>query len=375
MQFKDIIGQQNVKQNLIKSVKENRIAHAQLFLGPEGCGSLPLAIAYAQYISCLNRIDEDACGTCSSCHKYGKLIHPDLHFVYPVNTSKKISKDPVCDDYVAEWRNCLLNNPYMIESQWYESIEIENKQGFIGTEESKQILKKLNLKSYESDYKILIIWLPEKMNLQAANKLLKMIEEPPENTIILMVSQTTLDILPTILSRVQLVAIPRISDKELKKALNARFQLSPEKIENLVHLSNGNYGKATGMMEQSEETIFFHENFIVLNRASYSGKIADIISFVDVISEIGREQQKRFLMYALQLVRENFILNFKNEDMIYMSAEERNFSEKFHVFINQKNIDEIYKLYNDALKDIEYNGYDKIVFLDLCLRLHYLLKG
>lgn len=374
MQFKDIIGQPDVKKNLIQSVRENRIAHAQLFLGPEGSGCLPLAVAYAQYISCLNRSDNDSCGICPSCHKYGKLIHPDLHFVYPVNTSKKITKEPVCDDYIKEWREYLHQNPYMREAQWYEFIDIENKQGFIGRDESKQILKKLNLKSFESDYKIMIIWLPEKMNQVAANSLLKMLEEPPENTIFIMVSESTREIIPTILSRVQLVKIPKIRNEELKNALIDKFQLTNERTENLVHLSNGNYQKALDLINTNEETAYFLDNFKIMARASYSGKIHSMLAFVDEISQIGREQQKRFLDYALKIVRENFISNFKHEEMVYMSDEERKFSEGFHPFINNKNADKIYHLLNDALRDIEANGYDKIILFDMELKLNKLLK-
>ncbi|MFO7658104.1 MAG: DNA polymerase III subunit delta' [Bacteroidales bacterium] len=375
MQFKDIIGQRSIKENLLQTVKDNRIAHALLFHGPEGSGTLPLAVAYAQYISCLNRAGDDSCGTCTSCHKYNKFIHPDLHFVYPVSTSKRVVKDPVSSDYVNEWRNCLLQNPYMREAQWYEFIEIENKQGLIGREESRHILKKLSLKPFESDYKIMIIWLPEKMNPSCANTLLKLIEEPPDNTILLMVADSIHEILPTILSRVQIIKVPGINDNDLGKVLAEMHQLPQARVENLLHLSNGNYQRALDLINSSVEMKYFFDMFGEYMRAAYTGKAISLLKMTDDLSDIGREQQKRFIEYALNLVRQNFVLNLKQPEITYLTDDELNFSERFHPFINQRNIKKIYNLFNLAYRDIEANGYDKIIFLDLGIKLSSCLKN
>jgi len=201
MLFKEIVGQKSVKEKLIQSVKDNRISHAQLLLGPEGSGKLALAIAHAQYICCNNKLEDESCGVRPSCLKFKKLVHPDLHFVYPVATSKTIKKDPVSDDYISLWREAIVENPYMSQTRWYEIIDVENKQGLISKYESYEILRKLNLKTFEADYKILIMWLPEKMNAPAANKLLKLIEEPPSKTLLLLVSENSEQIIPTILAR------------------------------------------------------------------------------------------------------------------------------------------------------------------------------
>lgn len=375
MRFKDIAGQQDIKNKLINSVKSGRISHAQLFLGPEGCGNLPMAIAFARYLSCINRGDSDSCGTCTSCIKYNKLIHPDLHFVFPVNTGKKdLNHPPVSDDYIAEWREILLRDPYMAENQWYEYIGIENKQGFIGSEESHQIIRKLQLKSFESDHKIMIIWLPEKMNQYSANKLLKIIEEPPEETYFIMVSESTQNMLPTILSRLQVVSFTRISDSDMKTALKEKYDLPDKSIDNLIHLSNGNYHKASEIIHSGEEMTFFLEKFIMLMRLAYQKNISGLVNLVDELHELGREKLKRFIHYSLKMVRENYIMNLKYEEMIYLTNEERDFSEKLHLFIHLKNVNDIYKLFNQASMDIESNAYARIVLLDIGLQLNEMLK-
>jgi DNA polymerase-3 subunit delta' len=213
MLFSEIIGQENTKKQLIDSVQTSRMSHAQLFSGPEGSGSLPLAIAYAQYVSCTQQGADDSCGVCPSCRKYNKLAHPDLHFVFPVATTDKVKSKPVSDLFLPEWRDILLTNPYFSFNQWLEHIGVDNKQGLIGTEEAGEIIRKLTLKTYESDYKVMVIWMPEKMNDSSANKLLKMIEEPPLKTLFLLVSEHPEQIITTIISRTQLVKVPRI-DRE-----------------------------------------------------------------------------------------------------------------------------------------------------------------
>lgn len=374
MQFKEVIGQKNIKEKLINTIKENRVSHAQLFLGSEGSGNLALAIAYAQYISCENKLENDSCGVCPSCVKYQKLVHPDLHFVFPVSTSKVIKKDPVSDDYIAQWRETIIENPYLNQNKWYEIIDVENKQGIISKNESYEILRKLNLKTFESEYKIMIIWLPEKMNAFAANKLLKLIEEPPAKTLFLMVSENSEQILSTILSRTQLIKIPKIDKESMMNAICDRFGLSPEKADDLAHLANGNYFEAQNLISSTEEDNFNFEQFAQFMRLSYQRKVIELIDWVDEISSIGREKQKNFLAYSIRLVRENFMLNIKNRNLVYLTKKEMEFSEKFSQFINQENVYGIYDALNRAYSDIEMNAYNKIVFLDLALKILKLIK-
>jgi DNA polymerase-3 subunit delta' len=374
MQFKEVIGHQKIKEQLINTVKENRISHAQLFLGPEGSGNLALAIAYAQYIACTNKQGNDSCGVCASCKKFKKLIHPDLHFVFPVNTSKTIKKNPVSDDYMNQWRTTLIENPYINQNKWYEIIDIENKQGVISKNESYEILRKLNLKTFESEYKFMIIWLPEKMNTYAANKLLKFIEEPPEKTLFFLVSENSEQILPTILSRTQLIKIPKIDNDSLYNALCDRLGVNPDKALDIVHLANGNYFEALNLASAGDEDDENLERFKSLMRLAYSQKIVEIIDWVDEIARTGREKQKGFLTYSLRLLRENFMLNINRKEMVYLTQKEYNFSEKFSQFIHQGNVSKLYEVFNRAYADIGMNAYNKIVFLDVALKIVKLIR-
>ncbi|MBU8891977.1 MAG: DNA polymerase III subunit delta [Bacteroidales bacterium] len=374
MQFKEVVGHKKIKEKLVHTIKENRISHAQLFLGGEGSGNLALAIAYSQYVSCENKQEQDSCGVCVSCLKFHKLVHPDLHFVYPVSTSKAVKKNPVSDDYIAQWRETIIENPYINQNKWYEIIDVENKQGIISKNESSEILKKLNLKTFESDYKIMIIWLPEKMNAFAANKLLKFIEEPPAKTLFLLVSENSEQILPTILSRTQLIKIPKIDNESMRSALCDRFGLSPEKASDITHLANGNYLNVQNLINSTEEDNYNFDQFTQFMRLSYQRKVIEIIDWVDEISRIGREKQKNFLSYTLRLIRDNFMLNIENRELVYLTKQELEFSEKFSQFINQENVSQIYEALNCAHSDIEMNAYNKIVFLDLALKVIKLIK-
>ncbi|MBN1117865.1 MAG: DNA polymerase III subunit delta [Bacteroidales bacterium] len=374
MLFSQVIGQSKIKSRLISSVKAERIPHAQLFHGPEGCGSLVLAIAYAQYICCENKSDSDSCGICHSCRKFEKLVHPDLHFAYPVNTSKDISKDPVSDDYIALWREQILSNPYFRSSQWYNFIGIENKQGLISKNESESIIRKLNLKSFESEYKILIIWLPEKMNATASNMLLKLIEEPPEKTIFLLVSEEPQQVLLTIASRTQPIKLDRLSNSEIKEALQSGYEVHADVAASIARLSNGSFIAALENLEKSEEQSFNFSQFTTIMRLSYMRNIPEINNWVDEMSGIGRERLKSFFNYALRIIRENFILNLQNPEIVYLSIEEEQFSEKFHPYINGRNIMAISEEINAASNDIERNANAKIVLFDMALKIVKLIR-
>lgn len=374
MLFKEIIGQQKIKDRLIQTVKDNRISHAQLFLGPEGSGNLALAIAYAQYIACTNKHDSDSCGVCPSCQKFAKLVHPDLHFVFPVATTKAIKKDPVSDDFIAQWREALIENPYINQTRWYDIIDVENKQGLISKNESSVIVRKLSLKTFEADYKTLIMWLPEKMNSAAANTLLKIIEEPPSKTLFILVSENSEQIITTILSRTQLIKIPQIDAESLHTALCDRMGLTADKAYDIVHLANGNYLSALNLIETTDENSENHDRFVEIMRFCYQNKIIEIVNWVESISTIGREKQKRFLEYAIRMIRENFMLNINQKNIVYLTKQEAEFSNKFYPFINKENVFKIYEHLNRAFADIEMNAYNKIVFLDLGLKLVKLIN-
>ena len=267
MQFKDIIGLESVKSQFIQTVKENRVSHAQLLVGPKGIGKLPLAIAFAQYVSCLDQKENDSCGVCSSCKKYQKLIHPDLHFVFPVVTGKGFT-NPVSDNFIDSWRSQIESDLYFDLGEWYKTLGVDNSQGLIYSSESNEIIRKLNLKTYESDYKIMVVWLPEKMHRSCANKLLKMIEEPPNKTLFVMVSEEPTKILQTILSRTQIVNVPKIDNVDLSKALTSEFNLSGTELTNVVRLAGGSYRKARILIQNSDENAFNFENFVTIMRLS-----------------------------------------------------------------------------------------------------------
>ncbi|NOU60843.1 ATP-binding protein [Marinifilum caeruleilacunae] len=373
MQFKDIIGHKEVKQRFIQTVKENRVSHAQLLIGPKGVGKLSMAIAFAQYVSCLDKQDHDSCGVCSSCRKYNKLIHPDLHFVFPVVKGKGFT-NPVSDNFIELWRSQLESDPYFDIGDWYRTLGVDNSQGMIYSGESNEIIRKLNLKTYESDYKVMVIWLPEKMHTSCANKLLKMIEEPPVKTLFFMVAEEPDKILQTILSRTQLIKIPAIDQESLSVAVKNEFNLNDQELKNVVRLSEGSYRKARILIQNSDENAENFESFVSIMRHCYARKVLDIMEWAEEISGIGRERQKSFLNYCVRMIRENFILNLKQPEMVYLSGEEMNFSQRFSPFINEDNVWMIADELSKAYSDIERNANAKIVFLDLGLKLVKLLR-
>ncbi len=373
MRFKNIIGQQDIIKRFIHTVEQNRISHAQLLAGDEGTGKLQLAIAYAQYISCKQRSATDSCGECSSCKKYEKLIHPDLHFVFPVARTKKFDK-PVSDNFIAEWRDFILNDKKYRLNAWLEKIGSENAQAGIFAHESNSIIKKLSLKSFESDYKIMIIWLPEKMNSSAANKLLKLIEEPPSKTLFLLVAEYPEQIINTIRSRSQLIKIPKIDRQSVADYLVKEYDLEQNQALNYAKISGGNLFTAIDQISLSELEQYNFDMYVQLMRLCYSKKIIEITKWVDEICKHNRERQKNFLTYAMRLFRENYIMNISdNKDLNQLNETEYSFSTKFYTFIHQNNITGISKELNLAYKHISRNGTGKIIFLDMALKLVKLL--
>lgn len=373
MFFKDIIGQEEIKLKFLQEVKEGRIPHAQLLTGPEGTGKLPLAIAYARYICCIDRTENDACGKCPSCIKFNKLVHPDLHFVYPV-IKKKSGKDVVSDDYIAEWRRFVTTNPYFNLKYWLNEINAENSQALIYAKESDEIIRKLSLKSSEGGFKIMIIWLPEKMHIVCANKLLKLLEEPPAQTIFILVSEAPEMILQTILSRTQRYNIKKLDDNTITYALQQRFGLSEQDANNVAHLANGNFVKAIETIHLSEDNKLFFELFVNLMRLSYQRKLKDMKQWSEVISSMGRERQKNFLEYCQRMIRENFVYNLRNGNLIYMNNEEAGFSSRFAPFINERNVIGIMNELTEAQLHVEQNVNPKMIFFDFSLKMIMLLK-
>lgn len=374
MLFKDIVGQNQIKERLIQSVKQNKVAHAQLFCGPEGVGKMALALAYAQYLNCLNPKDNDACGECSSCHKYAKLIHPDLHFVFPIVQKKKEKKE-LCNDYLAEWRNFILTSPYRNLNQWLDFIKAENAQGMIYAKESDEILKKLSLKIYEGKYKVMIIWYPERMNQECSNKLLKLLEEPYGNTVFLLVSNNPDQIIGTIQSRAQRINIKAIDDISLKTKLQESYKLTDEVAENVAHLARGSYLKAVEVLEQSEDTELFHQLFVEMMRAAWLKNIKEIKRIAETLAAVGREKQRSFIRYSLSMFREYFVSNLQEESMVYLTPKEAQFGVKFAPFIHERNIIKFMEEFELADRHIEQNVNAKMVFLDLCLKVTLLIKN
>jgi DNA polymerase-3 subunit delta' len=371
MLFKEIIGQQAVKERLQRSVMEKRISHAQLFLGPQGSGSLALAVAYAQYISCANKQHEDSCGQCSSCIKYNKLIHPDLHFVYPIALSKDVK---ISSDKLKEWRETFLENPYITLFNWFEKLDAENKQAVISKDESEEILRKLSLTSYEAEYKIMIIWQPEKMNPAAANKLLKILEEPPEKTLFLLVCEADDQLLRTIVSRTQLIKINKISDNDLINALINLHELSPDLAEKTAALADGSYAEALSLISENENAAQNLVSFQKLMRASLKFDPKAVMIWIDEVSAAGRERQKNFLNYALHIMRESLILNYGDASLVKLGQDEQEFVKKFSPFIHKNNIDAFVSELNKAHFHMERNANVKILFMDLAFKFNELLN-
>ena len=331
-------------------------------------GKLPLAIAYARYLNCANRGAHDACGACPSCHKFNKLAHPDLHFVFPVVKSK------VSDEYLPQWREFLSQNRYFNLNQWLGFIKAENAQGVIYAKESDEIIRKLNLKVYEAPYKIMIVWLPEKMHDACANKLLKLIEEPPAHTVFLLVSEDRESVLQTIWSRCQPLHIRAIEDDEMAAALQQQYHLEQAEAASYAHIANGSFTKAIELITSSEETRYFFDLFVKMMRTSVLGNIKAIKETANELAGIGREMQKSYLLYALRMFREYFVSNLGEPAMVYLNEEERQFGERFSPYIHERNIEAFNEEFSLAHRQIEQNGNAKIILIDRCLKVTGLFR-
>lgn len=369
MQFKDIFGQELLKKRLIQSVQDNRVSHAQLFLGPTGSGSLALAVAYAQYLNCENKQAEDSCGLCSSCRKYTKLIHPDLHFSYPFFAKKK---DETASNYMEQWRSIFLKNPYLNLDSWRNHLGEDNKQANINIAECHQIIKKLSLKSYEGAYKVLIMWLPEYLDKQG-NALLKLIEEPPANTLFLLVAENQDQILTTILSRTQLIKVNRLKEQEVIQYLLVNKGLNENKAKQIAYISDGNIQKAQNLIGEEEndhlDLLKNWMNFCVTDRGS------NIIEFVEnSLAKLGREGQKSFLLYAINMMREVLLLKENLVELVFLPEPEQDFADRFSQRFDYAQIEAVVAEFEKASYHIERNANPKILFLDVSLQIVLFLK-
>ena len=379
MRFEEIIGQETTKEQLRRSVREGRIPHAQLFTGISGIGKLQLALAYAQYLNCPHRTDEDSCGVCPTCLQFQHLQHPDLHFVFPI-----VGSDEVCNNFLEPWRHIILEKRYFDLDDWHEALGVETKQSMIYEKESGEILRKLSLKAYGDGYKVMIIWQPEKMNAATANKLLKILEEPTEKTVFLLVSEQPEQLLGTIQSRVQTIRVPRLETETIAEALRTRG-IAGSKAEDIARIAKGSFLAAKKKADETEENQQELRDFIALFRDAYTvGVLSDPQKKYESLKRLrqwsiemaatGREKQKHFLQYAQGQVRENFIRNVGQADLNYQIEEERNFSVKFAPFIHAGNVEGIMNQLDLAERQIEQNGNAKMIFFDLCLQMIILIK-
>jgi len=379
MLFSEILGQEHLKSHLTQSVDNGRISHAQLFVGPEGSGTLPMAIAYAQYILCSNTSGENTNGNAACNLKFNNLSHPDLHFAFPVANNDKVKKHPVSSLCMEEWRQLIKERPYGNLFDWFKILGIDNKQGQIGVDEAHDIVKSLTLKSYEGGYKVMLIWMAEKMNTSAANKLLKLIEEPPSKTIFLLVAEDEGQIINTIKSRCQVLHFPPLAENVIKDALVENYEISEAEATKIAHQANGNYNKACDLVYHDTEDSQFEEWFIFWVRSAFKAKgnkaaIHDLISWSEDIAKTGRETQKQFLQFCIDFFRQALLLNYNANDLVFMEPKSASFKlENFAPFIHGGNIMEISDELQTAIYHIERNGNSKIILTDLSIKLTRLL--
>jgi len=378
MLFKEILGLSHIKSHLSSSADAGRIPHAQLFVGPEGCGLLPMALAYAQYIICQNTNGENSSGNESCNLKFKSFAHPDVHFAFPVSNSNKVKSHAVSNHYMKEWREFIMEQPYGNLFDWYRYIEIEKKQGQIGVDEAQDIVKKLSLKSYEGGYKVMIIWMAEKMNIAASNKLLKLIEEPPEKTIFLLLCEDEEQIIQTIKSRCQVVHFPPLAEDSIATALVEKGANKSE-AKLLAHEANGNFNKALDLLNKDSEDLVFENWFVQWVRTAFKAKgnkaaIHDLLLWSEEVVKTGRETQKNFLSYCITVMRQALMINYGAEELAYLKIHAEGFQlKKFAPFVHENNILDITKELEDAIYHVERNGNSKIIFTDLSIKLTRLL--
>lgn len=378
MKFSDVIGQEEARERLVGMVAEGRLPHALMLCGPEGSGKMALALAFATYLLC-ERHDGagDACGECLQCKMAGKWEHPDLHFTFPTIKLPTMGPDhkPVSDDFATQWRQMLAAGPYFTMNQWMEMMGGENQQAIITAGESDELSRKLSLKSSQGGYKVSVIWLPERMNQECANKLLKLIEEPPSMTVFIMVSEEPDKLLDTIRSRTQRIDIKRTDNESIKRALVELRGIGDDTAQRIARMANGNWIKATEALDADNENELFLDLFQQLMRLAYMRNVKELKRWSEALQPLGREKQKRFLSYFLRLVRENFMYNFQRPELTYMTKREEDFARNFARYVNEANVLQMSDLANRAIRDIGQNANAKIVFFDMAMRMIVLLMA
>ena len=372
MGFEQVIGQQEAKERLLQLEQEQRLPHALMLCGPVGCGKMALAMGFAAYL--LGDRSQKS-GDRSQKAMLAKWEHPDLHFTYPTIKLPSMSADhkPVSDDFAREWHELIMAGPYFTMNEWLEMMGGENQQAIITAGESDALIRKLSLKSSQGGYKVSLIWLPERMNSECANKILKLLEEPPQQTVFLLVCEEPEKLLETIRSRVQRIDIKRIADEDIREALISRRGLTDEHAQRVARMANGSWLKALEMLSADSENELFLDMFQALMRLAYMRKVKDLKTWSERMAGLGRERQKRFLEYFLRLIRENFMFNFQEPELCYMTQREEEFARNFARFINEANVISISELANKAVRDIGQNANAKIVFFDFALHMIVLL--
>lgn len=379
MRFADITGQKELKEHLVRSIESGRISHAQLFTGAAGAGTLPLAIAYVQYLNCSNRHDGDSCGECPSCRKIAALAHPDLHFVFPVNKQGKKSGEVVrSDDFIDDWREIVESTGgYFSAQEWFDRLDLgKTLKGMISAKETDEIIRKLSFKSFEADYKTMLIWLPEAMNEEAANKILKILEEPWERTLFILVSEQPDRLLPTIISRTQEVCVPRIAPDVLARVAAERGVSDPLQARNMARLAGGDLLELNHLVA-GESDALRKENFDLfcgLMRLSYNDKHLELVSWAEDAAQLSREQQRAFLRDAARLLRESYMLHAGIREISYLWGEELAFCSKFAPFVGSQNIEPLIAEIESASAQIAQNGNPTIVFTHFALSVSKMIK-
>ncbi len=372
MFFKDIVGQEKIKNNLIQNVNNNRISHACLFAEHEGRGALGMAFAYARYINCNERGQDDSCGQCAACLKFNKIIHPDLHIFFPTAPAKDNDKSN-SKSYINKFREAILDSHYMSLSKWYEHIAIEKKQAIINVQDCNEIIRLASIKTYESKYKIFVVWMAEKLQYNAAPKLLKIIEEPYDHTIFIFITHDPHQLPETILSRLQHIRFPPISKEEIKNALIEKYNCSNEVASNISFQASGSFTEALKLsqLNQPEEIFYLFRDWL---RSCYSLKPNEIFDHTEKIASFGREKQKAFLEFGLKIFNQCLLMNYNAIEPVKNFDEMSDFLLRFSKMVNHKNIIAMTKSFDDAINHIERNANGKILFADLSFRMHKLFK-
>ncbi len=372
MRFRDITGQEELKKHLVRSIDSGRISHAQLFTGAAGAGTLPLALAYVQYLNCPNRHDGDSCGECPSCRKIAALAHPDLHFVFPVNKQGKKSGEVVrSDDFLGDWREIVAETGgYFSAQEWFDRLDLgKTLKGVISAKETDEIIRKLSFKSFEAEYKTMIIWLPETMNEEAANKILKILEEPWDKTLFILVTERADRLLQTILSRTQEVAVPRLKPEVLESIVRQSGEQDEAKVRNVARLANGDLCELRHLLAGATDDVR-HESFEMfcsLMRFSYNDRHMELITWAEELAQLTREQQLSFLRHSARLLRESYVMHAGAAGATYLWGEEAAFCNKFAPYINSRNIEPLIGEIEMAMAQIGQNGNPKIVFTHFAL--------